>query len=162
MSNIGLHKSLNKYGIDISEVCVGDKYVFQNMNENNYVVGGEQSGHIILLDNKTGDGILTSLILSKIVKEKGKTLKDLASCIEEFPQVLLNVNVSEGKKNIYKEDKEIVELIEKCENELLDNGRILVRESGTEDLIRIMVEGKDKNIIENIANEISNAIKNKL
>lgn len=162
MSNIGLHKSLNKYGIDISEVCVGDKYVFQNMNENNYVVGGEQSGHIILLDNKTGDGILTSLILSKIVKEKGKTLKDLASCIEEFPQVLLNINVSEGKKNIYKEDKEIVELIEKCENELLDNGRILVRESGTEDLIRIMVEGKDKNIIENIANEISNAIKNKL
>lgn len=162
MSNIGLHKSMNKYGIDISEVCVGDKYVFQNMNENNYVVGGEQSGHIILLDNKTGDGILTSLILSKIVKEKGKTLRDLASCIEEFPQVLLNVNVSEGKKNIYKEDKEIVELIEKYENELLDNGRILVRESGTEDLIRIMVEGKDKNIIENIANEISNAIKSKL
>lgn len=162
MSNIGLYKSLEKYNINISRVPVGDKYVFKKMYENNYVIGGEQSGHIILFDNKTGDGILTSLIISKIVKEKGKTLKELSSIIEDFPQILINVNVDEKNKKIYKEDREIYDLIKKYENDLSDCGRILVRESGTEKLIRIMVEGKDQNIIRNIANGISDAIKNKI
>lgn len=162
MSNIGLEKSLNKLGINVSKVRVGDKYVFQNMEENGYVIGGEQSGHIILLDNKTGDGILTSLVLSQIVKESGKTLKELSSFIHEFPQILINVEVSEGNKSIYKEDEEIARLIKKFEEDLSDNGRILVRESGTENLIRVMVEGKDRDIIEDIGNQISNAIRDKL
>ncbi len=162
MSNIGLEKSLNKYGINISKVCVGDKYVFQNMNENGYVVGGEQSGHVILFDNKTGDGILTSLIVSDIIKQSGKTLEDLASCIDEFPQVLINVEVPEEYKSIYREDREIINLIEKYEHELFNNGRILVRESGTENFIRIMVEGKNKKNIEYIGNAIAMFIKDKV
>lgn len=162
MSNIGLYKSLEKYNINISEVPVGDKYVFKKMYENNYVIGGEQSGHIILFDNKTGDGILTSLIISKIVKEKGKSLKELSSVIEDFPQILINVNVDEKNKKIYKEDREIYDLIKKYENYLSDYGRILVRESGTENLIRIMVEGKDLNIINDIGKNIADAIKNKI
>lgn len=162
MSNIGLYKSLEEYGVNISKVCVGDKYVFQNMNENGYIVGGEQSGHIILFDNKTGDGILTSIVLSKIIKEKNKTLKELASNIKEFPQILINVNVNGGNKKIYKEDEEIVALIKEYENELSSNGRILVRDSGTEDLIRIMIEGKDIEVISKMANNISDVIESKL
>lgn len=162
MSNIGLYKALEKFGIKVSKVQVGDKYVFQDMNENGYVIGGEQSGHIILFDNKTGDGILTSLILSKIIKEKGESLKELASFMDEFPQVLLNVNVDEEYKTIYKTDSHVSNLIKKYEEILCNNGRILVRESGTENLIRIMVEGEDKEFIEKIAKEISFAIEDKL
>ncbi len=158
MSNLGLYKSLDKFDISISTVGVGDKYVFQNMNENDYVVGGEQSGHIILFDNKTGDGILTSLIISKIVKEKGKSLKDLCSVIKEFPQLLVNIEVDEFNKRIYKEDKEVNDLINRYENELSGNGRILVRESGTENLIRIMAEGEDMDMIKNIVDDIVGAI----
>ena len=162
MSNLGLYKSLDKFDISISTVGVGDKYVFQNMNENDYVVGGEQSGHIILFDNKTGDGILTSLIISKIVKEKGKSLKDLCSVIKEFPQLLVNIEVDEFNKRIYKEDKEVNDLINRYENELSGNGRILVRESGTENLIRIMAEGEDMDMIKNIVDDIVGAINFKL
>lgn len=162
MSNLGLYKSLDKHGICISKVCVGDKYVFQNMNENNYLVGGEQSGHIILLNNKTGDGILTSLMISRIVKDKNLTLKELCSDIREFPQILVNVKVNEDKKTIYKEDLDIVNLIKKYESQLSDSGRILVRESGTEDLIRIMVEGEDEDSIRKISEDISNLIKSKI
>lgn len=162
MSNLGLYKSLDKFDISISTVGVGDKYVFQNMNENDYVVGGEQSGHIILFDNKTGDGILTSLIISKIVKEKGKSLKDLCSVIKEFPQLLVNIEVDEFNKRIYKEDKEVNDLINRYENELSGNGRILVRESGTENLIRIMAEGEDMDMIKNIVDDVVGAINLKL
>ena len=162
MSNMGLYKSLENYGINTSKVSVGDKYVFQDMDKNKYVLGGEQSGHIILFDNKTGDGILTSLMLSKIIKEKKTTLKKLSSLIEEFPQVLINVPVTSGNKKIYKEDEDVVNLIKKYEDELSDYGRILVRESGTENLIRIMVEGKNKDKIESISNDIKELIKNKL
>ncbi len=162
MSNIGLYKSLEEYEIETSKVCVGDKYVFQNMNENGYVVGGEQSGHIILFNNKTGDGILTSIVLSKIIKEKNKSLKELSSSIKEFPQILVNVNVNGGNKKIYNENEEIIGLIKNYENELSSNGRILVRDSGTEDLIRIMIEGKDIEVISKMANHISDAIESKL
>lgn len=162
MSNIGLYKALEKLGIKVSKVRVGDKYVFQDMNENGYVIGGEQSGHIILFDNKTGDGILTSLILSQIIKESGKSLKELASFMENFPQVLLNVNVDEEHKTIYKTDLHVSSLIKKYEEILCDDGRILVRESGTENLIRIMVEGKEQEFIEEIAKEISFAIEDRL
>ena len=162
MSNIGLYKSLEEHGINISKVGVGDKYVFQNMNEHGYVVGGEQSGHIILLNNKTGDGILTSIIISKIISEKRLTLSELASDIKEFPQVLVNVNVNGGNKKLYIEDEEISNLIEFYESELSNEGRILVRDSGTEDLIRIMIEGKEIDIISKMANHISQVIKSKL
>lgn len=162
MSNIGLEKSLLEYNIKTSKVSVGDKYVFQQMDKNKYILGGEQSGHIILFDNKTGDGILTSLMVSKIIKHRNKSLKSLASTIQEYPQILVNVPVDSNNKKIYKENKEVVELIKKYENELSDCGRILVRESGTENLIRIMVEGKEKETIENICRNIENLIKSKL
>ena len=159
MSNLGLYKFLDENDINVKKVSVGDKYVFQSMNENNYVVGGEQSGHIIVFDNKTGDGILTSLIISMIVKKKNKSLKELSKNIKKFPQVLLNINVGEENKTIYKTNKEIVDLIKKYENELSNNGRILIRESGTEDLIRIMIEGENKENIKKISENIGELIK---
>lgn len=162
MSNIGLYKSLDRYGILVSRVSVGDKYVFEDMYKNNYVVGGEQSGHIILLDNKTGDGILTSIIISKIVKESNSTLKEISSIIKKFPQILINVEASDIFKTIYKNDEEIRSLIKYYEEILADKGRILVRESGTEDLIRIMIEGENIEVIKEIGEDISNIIRSKI
>ena len=161
MSNIGLYKSLEEHNIGISKVSVGDKYVFEEMDKNKFILGGEQSGHIILLDNKTGDGILTSLFLSKVIRDENKSLKELSSQIKEFPQILINV-VCNGNKEIYKTDEEVVSLIKKYEDKLSENGRILVRESGTEDLIRIMIEGQDYNEIKSMGEDISNLIKSKL
>lgn len=161
MSNIGLYKSLEEHNIGISKVSVGDKYVFEEMDKNKFILGGEQSGHIILLDNKTGDGILTSLFLSKVIRDENKSLKELSSQIKEFPQILINV-VCNGNKQIYKTDEEINSLIKKYEDKLSENGRILVRESGTEDLIRIMIEGQDYNEIKSMGEDISNLIKSKL
>ncbi len=162
MSNIGLYKSLDKHGILSSKVSVGDKYVFEEMNRNNYVVGGEQSGHIILLDNKTGDGVLTSLIISKIVKESGKSLKELSLEIEKFPQILINIECSDKYKRIYKEDPDVIDFVKKCEDSLKGDGRILIRESGTEDLIRIMIEGRDLSNIKKIGESIEEVIRQKM
>lgn len=162
MSNLGLYKALEENNINVSKVSVGDKYVFEDMNKNGYTVGGEQSGHIILLDNKTGDGILTSLVLSEIIKKTSKTFKELASFMIEYPQILLNVMVPEGKKKIYEDDLEIKSLIDKFRDKLGENGRILVRESGTESLIRIMIEGSDDSLIMKMANDIKYLIENKL
>lgn len=161
MSNIGLYKSLEEHNIGISKVCVGDKYVFEEMDKNKFILGGEQSGHIILLDNKTGDGILTSLFLSKVIRDENKSLKELSSQIKKFPQILINV-VCNGNKEIYKKDREVMLLIKKYEEKLSSNGRILVRESGTEDLIRIMIEGQDYDEIKFMGEDISNLIKSKL
>ncbi len=163
MSNLGLNKFAKENDIEIKQTKVGDRYVLEEMLKNSYNIGGEQSGHIILLDyNPTGDGILTSLMLIQIMLEKGLTVSELCSVIKKYPQAQINVKVSNDKKMLYKEDKEISEQIEKITKKLGENGRIVIRPSGTEPLIRIMVEGQNQDEIETEAKQIADLIKNKL
>ena len=141
MSNMGLYKALEKEGIDYEQTAVGDKYVAENMLENNYSIGGEQSGHIIFSKYAaTGDGILTSLMLMEACVEKKATLCDLAKEMKVYPQLLRNVRVSD--KKTARENPEVVKAVEAAAKALGEDGRILVRESGTEPLIRVMVEAK--------------------
>lgn len=163
MSNLGLSKFTESHNIDFKQTKVGDRYVLEEMLKNDYNIGGEQSGHIILLDyNPTGDGILTSLMLIQILLEKKCKASELCCEITKYPQVLENVNVDINKKNLYLEDTQIQNEIKKIENELGNNGRILIRPSGTEPLIRIMIEGKNIDEITVYATQIANLIKLKL
>ena len=139
MSNLGLYKSLEREGIDYEQTAVGDKYVAENMMENNYSIGGEQSGHIIFSRYAaTGDGILTSLMVMEACVDKKATLCDLAKEMKVYPQLLRNVRVSDKKTALGNE--KVKAAIEAAAEALGDDGRILVRESGTEPLIRVMVE----------------------
>ena len=141
MSNLGLYKAFDREGIGYEQTAVGDKYVAENMLENNYSIGGEQSGHIIFSRYAaTGDGILTSLMLMEACVEKKATLCDLAKEMKVYPQVLRNVRVAD--KQTARENPKVKEAVEKAAKELGDGGRILVRESGTEPLIRVMVEAE--------------------
>ena len=163
MSNLGLKKYAEKNNVNYAETKVGDRYVLEEMLKNGYNLGGEQSGHIIMLDyNPTGDGILTSLMLVKILLEKGVQSSKLCDIIQIYPQVLINAKVDSDKKNGYKEDSEIKEEIEKLEKEFAGNGRVLIRPSGTEPLVRVMIEGQDKNYIEEKAKSLAKMIENKL
>lgn len=163
MSNLGLKKFANNNGINFEETKVGDRYVLEKMLEEGYNLGGEQSGHIILLDyNPTGDGILTSLMLIRIMLEKGMKLSELCKVIKKYPQVLLNIQVDANKKNNYVTDEEIQLEIKKIQDELQDNGRVLVRASGTEPKIRVMIEGEDQESIEQKAQKLGDLIKDKL
>ena len=158
MSNMGLKIALKEKGIKTLETKVGDRYVIEGMKESGAVLGGEQSGHIVFgLDNTTGDGILSSLKLLQIVKQSGKTLAELADEMEQYPQILINVRVKD--KNGWEEKAEIREAIETAQAELADTGRILVRASGTENLLRVMVEGKQQEQIERLANQIADVVK---
>ena len=139
MSNLGLYKSFEREGINYEQTAVGDKYVAENMMENNYSLGGEQSGHIIFSRYAaTGDGILTSLMIMEACVEKKSTLCDLAKEMKVYPQLLRNVRVAD--KKTARENPKLVAAVEEVANVLGDDGRILVRESGTEPLIRVMVE----------------------
>ncbi|MBQ5682203.1 MAG: phosphoglucosamine mutase, partial [Peptococcaceae bacterium] len=158
MSNMGLKSALKEKGIKTLETKVGDRYVIEGMKESGAVLGGEQSGHIVFgLDNTTGDGILSSLKLLQIVKQSGKTLAELADEMEQYPQILINVRVKD--KNGWEEKAEIRQAIETAQAELADTGRILVRASGTENLLRVMVEGKQQEQIERLANQIADVVK---
>ena len=158
MSNMGLKIALKEKGIKTLETKVGDRYVIEGMKESGAVLGGEQSGHIVFgLDNTTGDGILSSLKLLQIVKQSGKTLAELADEMEQYPQILINVRVKD--KNGWEEKAEIRQAIETAQAELADTGRILVRASGTENLLRVMVEGKQQEQIERLANQIADVVK---
>ena len=150
MSNLGLYKSLEREGIDYEQTAVGDKYVAENMMENNYSIGGEQSGHIIFSRYAaTGDGILTSLMIMEACVEKKATLCDLAKEMKVYPQLLRNVRVSD--KKTARENPAVVKAVEEVAISLGNEGRILVRESGTEPLIRVMVEaGTDELCHENV------------
>ena len=150
MSNLGLYKSLEREGIDYEQTAVGDKYVAENMMENNYSIGGEQSGHIIFSRYAaTGDGILTSLMIMEACVEKKATLCDLAKEMKVYPQLLRNVRVSD--KKTARENPAVVKVVEEVAISLGNEGRILVRESGTEPLIRVMVEaGTDELCHENV------------
>lgn len=163
MSNLGLNKFSKENNVDFKQTKVGDRYVLEEMIKNGYNLGGEQSGHVILLDyNPTGDGILTSILLILILLESGKNLSELKKCIKIYPQVLVNARVNNKKKATYKEDKEINETISKLEEEFRDNGRVLVRASGTENLIRVMIEGEDIEYLQKKANELAKIIEDKL
>ena len=163
MSNLGLNKFSKENNVDFKQTKVGDRYVLEEMIKNGYNLGGEQSGHVILLDyNPTGDGILTSILLILILLKSGKNLSELKKCIKIYPQVLVNARVNNEKKATYKEDKEINEAISKLEEEFRDNGRVLVRASGTENLIRVMIEGEDIEYLQKKANELAKIIEDKL
>ena len=162
MSNLGLKKYTQTNNLNLVQTKVGDRYVLEEMLKNNYNLGGEQSGHIIMLDyNPTGDGILTSLMLIKILLEANATASKLTDIITIYPQVLVNAKVDDKKKYDYSEDEEIQKEIEKLENEFSGDGRVLIRTSGTEPLVRVMIEGKDIDLLTKKANELAKLIEKK-
>ena len=163
MSNLGLDIAAKREGINLVKTKVGDRYVLEEMLKDNYILGGEQSGHIIFLDhNTTGDGLVTALQVAAIVKESGKTFSELAGVMKELPQVLVNATVPNNKKNIYLEDEEIVKAINEVEAKLNGVGRVLIRPSGTEPLVRVMLEGENQEEINEMANRIANLILSKV
>ena len=163
MSNLGLNKYTEKENLNFVQTSVGDRYVLEEMLKNDYNIGGEQSGHIILLDyNPTGDGILTSLMLIQTILESGKKASELNELVKVYPQVLVNARVNSEKKYDYEKDKEIKQAIEKLEKEFDGNGRVLIRPSGTEPLVRVMIEGEDQKYIEEKANKLAEFIEKKL
>ena len=163
MSNLGLNKYAKNNNLDLIQTKVGDRYVLEEMLKEGYNLGGEQSGHIILLDyNPTGDGILTSLMLIKTLLEEGKKASELGDEIKLYPQILINAKVDSNKKYDYEKNEEIKKAIEKLEEEFAGNGRVLIRPSGTEPLVRVMIEGEDQKYITKKAKEIAKLIEEKL
>lgn len=158
MSNMGLHKALKNAGIKILETKVGDRYVMEKLLETGTILGGEQSGHIIFLEhNTTGDGLLSALQLLSILQEKGTKLSELAAQMERFPQVLINTKVND--KEMILTNEVIKAKIEEVQKHLGDNGRILVRPSGTESLIRVMLEGPDQEELQKLANDVIEVVR---
>ena len=163
MSNLGLNKYCRDNGLNFLQTKVGDRYVLEEMLKNGYNLGGEQSGHIILLDyNPTGDGILTSLMLIKSIFEEGKKASELNDLVKKYPQILVNAKVNTDKKYDYEKDTEIKTEIEKLEKEFAGNGRVVIRPSGTEPLVRVMIEGENQDYISKKATELANLIEQKL
>ena len=163
MSNLGLNKYAEANGLNFTQTKVGDRYVLEEMLKSDYNIGGEQSGHVILLDyNPTGDGILTSLMLIQAILEENKPASEVTSIVKLYPQVLINAKVNSDKKYDYKENNKIKNAIEALEKEFAGNGRVLIRPSGTEPLVRVMIEGEDQQYITKKAQEIANLIENEL
>ena len=158
MSNIGLHQAMKKAGIRIEVTAVGDRYVLENMRANGYVLGGEQSGHIIFSDvATTGDGLVTALQIVQAVAQSGKKLSELSACMVTFPQLLVNVRVK--TKAGWETNEAIFAAIREGEAELGDTGRILVRPSGTEPLIRVMAEGPTAEVLDTIVGKIADVVR---
>lgn len=158
MSNLGLFKALDKQEISYEKTAVGDKYVYENMLKNNHSIGGEQSGHIIFSKHATtGDGVLTSLKIMEVILESKQKLSELLKEVEIYPQVLKNVKVAD--KKAARNDKKVVEAVERITKELGNEGRILVRESGTEMLIRVMVEAKSDELCHKYVDEVVDILK---
>lgn len=160
MSNLGFMHFAKENNINTVTAGVGDRYVLEKMLDGNYNIGGEQSGHIIFLDEATtGDGQLSGAKVLEILKNSGKKMSELADIMYKFPQVMINVRITPKDKEVWKNDKSITGLIERHEKTLGESGRILVRESGTEPLIRVMLEGRDFSQINSMAIEIADKIK---
>ncbi len=159
MSNLGFTLMGQEQGIDIVQTQVGDRYVLERMLEEGYNIGGEQSGHIIFLDeNTTGDGLLTALHILEVMKDTGEKLSELASVMNVLPQVLVNAKVATEKKYDYVNHPDIVEMIQVLENKFKGEGRVLIRPSGTEPLVRVMIEGKNKAQLQRDANYLARRI----
>lgn len=162
MTNMGLHAYAAERGINLVTAGAGHRYVLERMLEGGYNLGGEPSGHMIFLDDSpTGDGQLTGAKLLKIMKESGSKLSELAADMVKLPQVMVNVRIDPQFKELWKNDREVTELIRELDDSLGKNGRMIVRESGTEPLIRIMAEGNDFAVINDITMKLSDKLKEK-
>ena len=162
MSNIGFHKAMEAEGISVDVTGVGDRYVLESMLETGCVIGGEQSGHIIFLEHTTtGDGILSSLQFVKAVLASGKPASELADEITIYPQVLVNARINNDYKKTYAKDTEVAEAIRLAEEKMAGSGRVLIRPSGTEPLVRVMLEGSDTEQIKELAEELAALIERK-
>ena len=160
MSNIGFYKAIEENGLQSVKTAVGDRYVVEEMRNNDYSLGGEQSGHIILMNYATtGDGILTAVKLADIIKTSGKSLEELAGEVSIYPQKLVNIKVIDKKSAM--EDVEILAECKKVEKELEGNGRILLRASGTENLIRVMVEASSDELTNKYCEQVAKIVREK-
>lgn len=160
MSNIGFYKAIEENGLQSVKTAVGDRYVVEEMRKNDYSLGGEQSGHIVMMNySTTGDGILTAVKLADIIKTSGKSLEELASEVNIYPQKLVNIKVVDKKAVM--EDSEILTECEKVEKELEGNGRILLRASGTENLIRVMVEASSDELTDKYCEQVAKIVREK-
>lgn len=159
MTNLGFTLMGEEKGIHVEKTRVGDRYVLENMLQNGYNIGGEQSGHIIFLDdNTTGDGLLSALHLLQVIVETGRKLSDLAAVMEVLPQALVNAKVPNHKKDKFMEYAEISDAIKKVEERFGGEGRVLIRPSGTEPLVRVMIEGKNQEEIDSEAKKLADLI----
>lgn len=163
MSNMGFFKFCDENAIKCSKTAVGDRYVLERMLRDGYNIGGEQSGHVIFLDYaKTGDGELSGVQLIEAVVKSGKKLSQLASVMKVYPQVLINVTVTPQGKQKYNNDEYIISAVQQAEMELMGEGRVLVRVSGTEPLIRVMLEGSNLDKITELGNKIADVVRQRL
>ena len=163
MSNLGFHKALDREGIHKAITAVGDRYVVEEMRKTGYNLGGEQSGHVIIMDyNTTGDGQLTAIQLTKVMKETGKKLSELASEVTIYPQKLVNIRVENNMKDKAMEVPAIAEIIAKMEEEMDGNGRILVRPSGTEPLLRVMAEAPTNEAVDYYVDTIADVVRTEI
>ena len=161
MSNLGLRQAMEREGVQVVNTAVGDRYVLEEMKEHGYSLGGEQSGHVIVLDHATtGDGILTGLLLASRVAATGRPLHELAAVMEKLPQVL--VNVPDVDKSRVDSSPEVAAAVAEAERELGDSGRVLLRKSGTEPLVRVMVEATDIEQARTVANRLADVVKRSL
>ena len=163
MSNLGFYIMAEQQGLHIEQTAVGDRYVLECMREKDYSIGGEQSGHIIFLDeNTTGDGLLSAMHLLDVMVHKNKPLSELASVVKVLPQVLVNAKVSNKNKYKYQEDEEIQKAIAELEAKFDGKGRVLIRPSGTEPLVRVMIEGQDQEELNKVAEKLAEFIMERL
>lgn len=163
MSNLGFHKRAEELGIKVEVTAVGDRYVLENMKKTGCRIGGEQSGHMIFLDySTTGDGMIAALQLLKAYKRYGKKLSELAEEMKVYPQVLINAHVKNENKHTYMENAEVKAAIEEVEKKMAGEGRVLIRPSGTEPLVRVMLEGSDTEKIRPLAQDLADLIESKL
>ena len=163
MSNLGFYIMAEQQGLHIEQTAVGDRYVLECMSEKDYSIGGEQSGHIIFLDeNTTGDGLLSAMHLLDVMVHKNKPLSELASVVKVLPQVLVNAKVSNKNKYKYQEDEEIQKAIAELEAKFDGKGRVLIRPSGTEPLVRVMIEGQDQEELNKEAAKLAEFIMERL
>ena len=161
MSNLGFIKSMEALGIKVEKTAVGDRYVLEKMLENDYSLGGEQSGHIIMRDfSNTGDGLLTALQVMQVMSSSNQTLTQLTSNLKKYPQVL--INVKEIKKEKLASSKVIRDAVDAAEKELAGTGRVLLRSSGTESLVRVMVEANELPIAQKIAESLAQLVRSEL
>ena len=163
MTNMGLDTYLKENGMNIVKTTVGDRYILEEMLQSDYVLGGEQSGHIIFLDyNTTGDGLATGIHLMEVMKETGKTMAELNKLMTDFPQVLVNAKVKNELKHKYNENEEIRKEIKRVEDIFSGEGRVVIRPSGTEPLVRVMIEAKNVDNIEEIASNLARFIEQRI